>query len=39
MQMDYVFYVRMFQDKCNHDSNRDYFQFNRDRIHCYFVYS
>jgi len=31
----------MFQDKCNRDCNRDYFQRNRNRnrLHCDFVYS
>jgi len=26
-------------DKCNRDCNRDYFQCNRNRLHCEFVYS
>jgi len=28
-----VFFLRMFQDKGNHDCNRDYFQCNRNRLH------
>jgi len=41
MQMGFVFSLRMFQDKCNLDCNRDYFQCNRNgnRLHCDFVYS
>jgi len=38
-QMGFVFFLRMFQDKCNRGCNRDYFQCNRNRLHCYFVYS
>jgi len=32
-QMGFVFFLRMFQDKCNRDCNRDYFQCNRNRLH------
>jgi len=39
MQMEFVFILKMFQDKCNRDCNRDYFQYNRNRLHCDFVYS
>jgi len=40
MQMGFVFFLRMFPDKCNRDCNRDYFQCNRNlnRLHCDFVY-
>jgi len=36
-----LFTLRMFQDKCNHDCNRDYFQCNCncDWLHCDFGYS
>jgi len=33
MQMRFVFVLKMFQDKCNRDCNRDYFQCNRNRLH------
>jgi len=39
MQMGFVFFLWMFQDKCNRDCNRDYLQCNRNRLHCDFVYS
>jgi len=41
MQIGFVFVLKMFQDKCNRDCSRDYFQFdpNRKRLHCDFVYS
>jgi len=39
MQMCFVFVLKMFQDKCNRDCNRDYIQCNRNRLHCDFVYS
>jgi len=35
----FVFFLRMSQDKCNRNCNRDYFQCNRNRFHCDFVYS
>jgi len=31
MQMGFVFFLRMFQDKCNRDCNGDYFQCNRNQ--------
>jgi len=37
MQMGFVFVLKMFQDKCNHECNRDYFQSNRYRLHCDFL--
>jgi len=37
MQMGFA--LRMFQDRFNRDFNRDYFQSNRNRLHCDFVYS
>jgi len=39
MQMGFVFFLSMFQEKCNRDCNRDYFQCNGNRLHCDFVYS
>jgi len=41
MQMCFVFFLWIFQDKWNRDCNRDYLQCNRnrDRLHCDFVYS
>ena len=33
MQMGFVFFLRIFQDKCNRDCNRDYFQCNRNRLY------
>jgi len=39
MQMGFVFLLRMFQDKCNRDYNRDCLQCNHNRLHCDFVYS
>jgi len=41
MQMGFVIFLTMFQDKCNRDCNCGYFQchHNRNRLHCYFVYS
>jgi len=35
MQMGFVFVLKMFQDRCNHDYKCDYFQCNRnrDRLH------
>jgi len=36
MQMGFVFILKMFQDKCNRDCSRDYFQCNRNRLHCDF---
>jgi len=39
VQMGFVFFLRMLQDKCKRDCNRDYLQCNRDRWHCDFVYS
>jgi len=41
MQIGFVFILKMFQNKCNRDCNRDYFQCNRNRnrLHCDFVYS
>jgi len=38
LQIDFTFFLRMFQDKCNRDCNRDYLQCNRNRLHCNFVY-
>ena len=34
MQMGFAIFMRMFQDKCNHDYNRDYFQCNHNWLHC-----
>jgi len=31
----FVFFLRMFQDKCNRDCNRDYLQCNRNRNRLY----
>jgi len=39
MQMGFVFVLKMFQGKCNRDCNCDYFQRNRNRLHCDFLYS
>jgi len=39
MQIGFVFVLKMHQDKCNRDCNRDYFQCNRNWLHCDFVYS
>jgi len=39
MQMSFVFVLKMFPDKFNRDCNRDYFQCNRNRLHCDFAYS
>ena len=39
IQIGFVFVLKMFQDKCNRDCNRDYFQCNRNRLHCDFVRS
>jgi len=39
MQMGFVFDLKMFQDKCHRDCNRDYFWCNRNRLHCDFVHS
>jgi len=36
MQMGCVFFLRMPEDKSNCDCNRDYFQCNRNRLHCDF---
>jgi len=33
MLMGFVFFLRMSQDKCNADCNRDCFQCNRNRLH------
>jgi len=30
--MGFVFFLRMFQDKCNSDCNRDYLQCHRSRL-------
>ena len=38
-QMDLIAFLRMFQNKCDRDCNRDYFQCNRNQIHYHFVYS
>jgi len=32
MQKGFVIVLKMFQDKCNRDCNRDYFQCNRNRF-------
>ena len=32
----YAIFLRMFQDKCNRDCNRDYYQCNRNRLHLWF---
>jgi len=34
MQMGFVFFLRMFQDKCNRDFNYYYFQCNHNWLHC-----
>jgi len=39
MQMEFVFALKMFQDKCNRDCNRDYFRCSRNRLYCDFDYS
>jgi len=39
MKMGFVFVLKMFQDKGNQDCNHDYFQCNRNRLDCDFVYS
>jgi len=39
MQMGFVVVPKMFQDNCNCDCNRDYFQCNRNRLQCDFAYS
>jgi len=39
IQMGFVFVLKMLQDKCNRDCNRDYFQCNPNRLHCDFIYS
>jgi len=38
---DFVFVLKMIQDKCSRSCNRDYFQCNRERnrSHCAFLYS
>jgi len=36
MQIGFVFFLKIFQDKCKRDCNRDYFQCNRLRF-CLFV--
>ena len=38
-QMGFVFFLRMFHEKCNHDCNHDYLQCNRNQLYCGFVYS
>jgi len=39
MQMDFVPFLKMFQDKCNRDCNRDHLQCNCNGLHSDFVYS
>jgi len=39
MQMGFVLVLKMFQDKRNRDCDRDYFQCNRNRLHCDHDYS
>ena len=38
MQMDFAFFLRMSQDKCNSDCNCDYFQCKRYRSDCDFLF-
>jgi len=39
MPMCCAFFLRMSEDKSKRDCNRDYFQCNRNRLHCDFDYS